>query len=57
LISKTNKNIKRTFDVLLAIFLIPLAIVPLILFLVLETIDTKQYSIFSQKKDGKNAKW
>jgi len=56
LISKTNKNIKRTFDVLLAIFLIPLAIVPLILFLVLATIDTKQIGLFSQNRVGKNAK-
>ena len=56
MISKTNKNIKRTFDVLLAIFLIPLAIVPLILFLVLATIDTKQIGLFSQNRVGKNAK-
>ncbi len=56
MISKTNKNIKRAFDVLLAIFLIPLAIVPLVLFLVLATIDTKQIGLFSQKRVGKNAK-
>lgn len=56
MISKTNRNVKRAFDVLLAIFLIPLAIVPLVLFLVLATIDTKQIGLFSQDRVGKDAK-
>jgi lipopolysaccharide/colanic/teichoic acid biosynthesis glycosyltransferase len=56
LISETNKNFKRAFDILLAIFLIPLVIVPLVLFLILATFNTKQIGLFSQNRVGKNAK-
>jgi lipopolysaccharide/colanic/teichoic acid biosynthesis glycosyltransferase len=56
LISKTNRNIKRTFDMLLVIFLIPLTIAPLVLFLILATIDTKQIGLFAQDRVGQNAK-
>ncbi|VAV83809.1 sugar transferase [hydrothermal vent metagenome] len=56
MISKTNRNIKRTFDMLLVIFLIPLTIAPLVLFLILATIDTKQIGLFTQDRVGQNAK-
>ena len=56
MISRTNRNIKRIFDVLLAIFLIPLAIVPLVLFLFFATIDTNQIGLFSQDRVGKKGK-
>jgi len=56
LLTKTSRNIKRIFDVLLTIILIPLTIVPLMLFLVLATIDTKQTGLFSQDRVGKRGK-
>lgn len=56
MITKKDRNIKRVFDVLLTIILIPLTIVPLLLFLVLATIDTKQTGLFSQNRVGKNGK-
>jgi lipopolysaccharide/colanic/teichoic acid biosynthesis glycosyltransferase len=56
LISRTNRTIKRIFDVLFVIFLIPLTIVPLVLFLFFATIDTKQIGLFSQDRVGKKGK-
>ena len=56
MLTKTSRNIKRIFDVLLTIILIPLTIVPLMLFLVLATIDTKQTGLFSQDRVGKRGK-
>ncbi|NOY47077.1 MAG: sugar transferase, partial [Chlorobi bacterium] len=41
---------------LLVIFLIPLTIAPLVLFLILATIDTKQIGLFTQDRVGQNAK-
>lgn len=56
MISKANRNSKRVFDVLLTLILIPIAIAPLTLFLVLATIDTKQIGLFTQNRVGQNAK-
>ena len=56
MISRANRNIKRIFDVLLTLILIPIAIVPLILFLILATIDTKQLGLFTQIRVGQNAR-
>ena len=56
MITKANRNSKRVFDVLLTLILIPLAIVPLALFLVFATIDTNQFGLFTQKRVGQNGK-
>ncbi len=50
-----SRNIKRGFDVLLSIVLIPIVVLPLLLFLILATIDTKQMGWFSQIRVGQNA--
>jgi len=56
LINLTNRRIKRTFDLILSLILLPIFILPLLLFLILATIDTKQIGWFSQIRVGQNAK-
>ena len=56
MINLTNRRIKRTFDLILSLILLPIFILPLLLFLILATIDTKQIGWFSQIRVGQNAK-
>jgi len=52
LITKSQIKLKRGFDILLALILIPIVIFPLIFFLVIATIETKQSGLFKQKRVG-----
>lgn len=52
MISKTQLIIKRIFDLTLSLFLLPFLILPIILFILLATIDTKQWGVFSQVRVG-----
>ncbi len=51
-----NKNIKRLFDLVLCFVLIPVFIIPIILIVLIATIDTNMWGIFTQKRVGKNAR-
>ena len=56
MITKTDKKIKRIFDLILAILLIPIIIIPLFVFVIIASVDTKEYGIFSQYRVGQYGK-
>jgi len=56
LITKTDKKVKRIFDLILAILLIPIIIIPLFIFVIIASVDTKEYGIFSQYRVGQYGK-
>lgn len=56
MITETDKKIKRIFDLILAILLIPIIIIPLFIFVIIASVDTKEYGIFSQYRVGQYGK-
>jgi lipopolysaccharide/colanic/teichoic acid biosynthesis glycosyltransferase len=54
LITSTQLQIKRIFDVLLALFLLPILFIPILVFVVLSSLDTKSFGIFSQPRVGQH---
>lgn len=52
MITNSQIKLKRSFDVLLAIILIPIVIIPLIGFLIIARIETKQSGLFQQTRVG-----
>jgi len=56
LITETDKKVKRIFDLILAILLIPIIIIPLFIFVIIASVDTKEYGIFSQYRVGQYGK-
>ncbi|MBC3846957.1 sugar transferase [Winogradskyella echinorum] len=54
--TKTQLKLKRTFDVILALAILPVFIVPIILLIVIATIDTNKYGVFSQLRVGQHGK-
>jgi len=55
-ISKTQLRVKRSFDLIFSIILIPVLIVPIVIFLVIATIDTRQFGLFLQKRVGQHGR-
>ena len=51
-ISKRQLFLKRIFDFVLSLLLLPIVLLPLILLIVISSIDTKRYGIFSQLRVG-----
>ncbi|WP_298894566.1 sugar transferase [uncultured Psychroserpens sp.] len=47
---------KRIFDLILSIFLLPILIIPIILLVLMSTLDTRQYGIFSQWRVGQHGR-
>ncbi|MCD2259786.1 sugar transferase [Psychroserpens luteolus] len=47
---------KRIFDLILSIFLFPILIIPIILLVLMSTLDTRQYGIFSQWRVGQHGR-
>ena len=47
---------KRLFDLILSILLLPFLIIPIILLIVLATIDTKEYGLFNQDRVGQDGR-
>ena len=45
---------KRVFDLMLALVLFPLFVIPLIVLVLIATMDTKQYGVFSQLRVGQH---
>ena len=56
MITKTQLKLKRLFDVVLVLVLLPILIIPIFILVILATIDTKKYGVFSQWRVGQNAK-
>lgn len=57
MITKKQLFGKRVFDVLLALVLFPFCIVPLIFLVLIATIDTREYGVFSQRRVGQHGKF
>ncbi|WP_323788729.1 sugar transferase [Psychroserpens sp.] len=56
MITKTQLRAKRFFDLVFSIMLIPVLIIPVVLFVVIATIDTGQFGLFFQKRVGQHGK-
>lgn len=56
MITKTQLRVKRFFDLVFSIVLIPVLIIPIVLFVVVATIETKQFGLFLQKRVGQHGK-
>lgn len=56
MLSPTQVLLKRLFDVLLSLYLLPFLLLPIILLIVLASIDTQQWGLFSQKRVGQYGK-
>ena len=52
MISPKQARVKRLFDVLLGLFLFPFLIVPILLLVLMATLDTRQWGLFSQFRIG-----
>ena len=56
MISKRQLLIKRIFVLVLSVLLFPVLIIPIIVLILIATIDTKQYGVFSQVRVGQHGK-
>ena len=56
MITKRQLLVKRIFDVVLAIILFPILIIPIFILVIAATIDTKKYGVFSQLRVGQHGK-
>lgn len=56
MITKRQLKLKRIFDLVLVLLLLPVFIFPIIILVIAATIDTKKYGIFSQFRVGQHGK-
>jgi lipopolysaccharide/colanic/teichoic acid biosynthesis glycosyltransferase len=56
LITESQLFIKRCFDVLLVLFLLPILSIPIVLLIAICSADTKKWGVFSQKRVGQHAR-
>ncbi|WP_179319474.1 sugar transferase [Winogradskyella helgolandensis] len=56
MISKSQLWVKRIFDVVIVILFLPLFIFPILLFVLVATIDTKKWGVYSQFRVGQHGK-
>lgn len=56
MITKTQLRTKRSFDILFSILLIPVLFFPIVCFLIIATIDTRQFGLFLQTRIGQHGK-
>ncbi|WP_299367934.1 sugar transferase [Winogradskyella sp.] len=56
MITKRQLKIKRLFDVVLVLVLLPFLIIPIVILIICATIDTKRYGVFSQLRVGQHGK-
>ncbi len=52
MLTKTQKRMKRIYDLVLVFVLLPILVVPLFVLFVLATLSTKQYGFFVQQRIG-----
>ena len=56
MITKPQLRVKRYFDFILALILLPMLILPIFLLVLFCTIDTRRWGVFSQLRVGQHAK-
>ena len=56
MITKTQLLVKRIFDLVLVLLFLPLLIIPILVLIIIATIDTKEFGVFSQKRVGQHGK-
>lgn len=56
MITKTQLITKRIFDLVLVLILIPILLLPIVLLILVATIDTRKYGVFSQIRVGQYGK-
>lgn len=56
MISKTQLRVKRSFDLILSIVLVPVLCVPIMILVVIATADTRQFGLFLQERVGQHGK-
>lgn len=56
MITKTQLRIKRIFDLVLVLLLLPFLFFPIVVLVIAATIDTKKWGVFTQKRVGQHAK-
>ncbi|MEO1032619.1 MAG: sugar transferase [Bacteroidota bacterium] len=56
MITKRQLAIKRLFDVVLVLVLLPILIIPILVLILCASIDTKRYGVFSQWRVGQHGK-
>lgn len=56
MITDSQLILKRGFDLLLSLSLLPVLIIPILILVIISTIDTKQWGLFSQKRVGQHGR-
>lgn len=56
MITEKQLKVKRLFDLALVVMLLPLLVIPIVVFVIAATIDTKKYGVFSQLRVGQHAR-
>ena len=56
MITNTQIQLKRIFDFLVALLLLPILCLPIVLFIIIATIDTGQIGLFTQNRIGQHAR-
>lgn len=56
MITKTQLRVKRIFDIVLSLILLPFLIVPILVFIVIATVDIGKFGLFFQKRIGQHGK-
>jgi len=54
IVGNVNTVIKRFFDLVLTLVLLPILITPTAILVLLATLDTKEWGVFAQKRVGKS---
>tara|TARA_R110002096_G_scaffold98729_1_gene219378 strand:- start:348 stop:938 length:591 start_codon:yes stop_codon:yes gene_type:complete len=54
LITKTQLKVKRIFDLVLVIIVLPILLLPILILIIVATIDTNKYGVFSQFRVGQH---
>lgn len=55
MITKSNLLSKRVFDLILSILLTPILISPIVILVIMATIDTRKFGLFKQERIGQHA--
>lgn len=56
MITKQQLRLKRSFDLVFSFILIPVLIIPILIFVIVATINTRQFGLFLQKRVGQHGK-
>jgi len=56
MLSKKQKLTKRIFDIILSVMGIIILVIPIVIFILLASVSTKQFGLFSQKRVGQHSK-